>query len=58
MLAAGVLFAVVSTSGPLSTAEDTSTGVLLAGMHLVTGAAFAITALRVRKLPLIPVTDR
>ena len=58
VLAAGVLFAVVSTSGPLSTAEDTSTGVLLAAMHLVTGAAFAITALRARKLPLIPATDR
>src|SRR5215211_4732202 len=46
VLAAGVLFAVVSTVGPLSTAEDTSTGVLLASMHLLTGAAFAITASR------------
>jgi hypothetical protein len=46
VLAAGVLFAVVSTAGPLSTAEDTSTGVLLASMHLLTGAAFAITASR------------
>ncbi len=46
VLAAGVLFAVVSTVGPLSTAEDTATGVLLATMHLLTGAAFAITALR------------
>ena len=49
VLAAGVLFAVVSTIGPLSTAEDTSTGALLAAMHLVTGAAFAITALRARR---------
>jgi hypothetical protein len=46
VLTAGVLFAVVSTVGPLSTAEDTSTGVLLATMHLLTGAAFAITASR------------
>ena len=49
VLAAGVLFAVVSTVGPLSTAEDTATGVLLATMHLLTGAAFAITALRARR---------
>jgi hypothetical protein len=46
VLAAGVLFAVVSTAGPLSTAEDASTGLLLAAMHLLTGAAFAITAWR------------
>jgi Family of unknown function (DUF6069) len=46
VLAAGVLFAVVSTVGPLSTAEDTSSGVLLASMHLLTGAVFAITASR------------
>jgi hypothetical protein len=44
VLVAGVLFAVASTAGPLSTAEDTSTGVLLASMHLLTGAVFAITA--------------
>ena len=49
VLATGVLVAVVSASGPLSTAEDTSTGVLLAAMHLLTGAAFAITALRARR---------
>jgi hypothetical protein len=49
VLAAGVLFAVVSTAGPLSTAEDTATGVLLAAMHLLTGAAFAITASRARR---------
>ena len=46
VLAAGVLFAVVSTVGPLSTAEEASSGVLLASMHLLTGAAFAITASR------------
>jgi hypothetical protein len=46
VLVAGVVFAVVSTVGPLSTAEDTSSGVLLASMHLLTGAAFAITASR------------
>jgi hypothetical protein len=49
ILAAGVLVAVVSTGGPLSAAEDTSTGVLLAAMHLLTGAAFAITASRARR---------
>jgi hypothetical protein len=49
VLAAGVLFAVVSTGGPLSTAEDTATGLLLAAMHLLTGAAFAITASRARR---------
>ena len=46
VLAAGILVAVVSTVGPLSTAENTTTGVLLATMHLLTGAAFAITAAR------------
>ncbi len=49
VLVAGVLFAVGSAGGPLSTAEDTSTGVLLAAMHLLTGAAFAITASRARR---------
>jgi len=44
-----VLVAAVSAGGPLSTAEDTSTGVLLAAMHLLTGAAFAITASRARR---------
>jgi Family of unknown function (DUF6069) len=48
VLVAGVLFAVISTSGPLSTATDTSTGVLLSAMHLLTGAAFAIAASRAR----------
>ena len=49
VLAAGVLVAVVSAGGPLSAAEDTATGVLLAVMHLLTGAAFAITASRARR---------
>lgn len=49
VLAAGVLVAVASAGGPLSAAEDTTTGVLLAAMHLMTGAAFAITALRARR---------
>lgn len=45
---AGVLVAVASTAGPLSTATDTSSGVLLAAMHVLTGAAFAITVLSAR----------
>jgi hypothetical protein len=49
VLGAGVLFAVVSTAGPLSTAEAAATVVLLATMHLLTGAAFAITASRARR---------
>jgi len=49
VLAAGVLVAVVSAGPALAAAEDTSTGVLLAAMHLLTGAAFAITASRARR---------
>ena len=45
----GVVVAVVSAAGPLSTAEDTSTGLLLATMHLLTGAVFAVTASRARR---------
>jgi Family of unknown function (DUF6069) len=41
---AAAVFAVVSAGAPLSAAQDTATGVLLATMHLVTGAAFLITA--------------
>jgi hypothetical protein len=44
---AAALFTVVSVSGPLSTADDTASGVLLALMHVVTGAAFLATASRV-----------
>ena len=42
------MIAVVSTAGPLSTALDTATGVLLAAMHLITGAAFLAAAATVR----------
>jgi hypothetical protein len=46
VLIAAAVFAVVSAGAPLSAAQDTATGVLLATMHLVTGAAFLITAWR------------
>jgi hypothetical protein len=48
VMAAAAVIAVVSTAGPLSTALDTATGVLLAAMHLITGAAFLAAAARVR----------
>ena len=47
VLIAAALFAVVSAGAPLSAAQDTATGVLLATMHLVTGTAFLVTAWRV-----------
>lgn len=47
VLIAAALVAVVSAVAPLTVAQDTTTGVLLATMHLVTGAAFLITAWRV-----------
>jgi hypothetical protein len=47
VLIAAALIAVVSAGAPLSVAQDTATGVLLATMHLVTGAAFLVTAWRV-----------
>ena len=46
--AAATVIAVVSTAGPLSTALDTATGVLLAAMHLITGATFLAAAATVR----------
>jgi hypothetical protein len=46
VVAAGAVFAVGSAVGPLSAAQDTASGVLLAAMHLVTGAAFLATAAR------------
>jgi hypothetical protein len=46
VLIAAAVFAVVSAGAPLSAAQDAATGVLLATMHLVTGAAFLITAWR------------
>jgi len=48
VMAAAAVVAVVSAGGPLSTAHDTATGALLAAMHLVTGAAFVVTAARLR----------
>jgi hypothetical protein len=47
VVVAAALFTVASVSGPLSTADDTASGVLLALMHVVTGAAFLVTASRV-----------
>jgi hypothetical protein len=47
VLVAAALVAVVSAGAPLSAAHDTATGALLAAMHLVTGAAFLVTASRV-----------
>ena len=44
VLVATVAVAVLSTLGPLTSAVETSTGVLLAAMHLVTGAAFLAAA--------------
>ena len=44
VLVAAALVAVVSAGAPLSAAQDTATGVLLATMHLVTGATFLVTA--------------
>jgi hypothetical protein len=47
VLIAAALIAVVSAGAPLAAAQDTTTGVPLAMMHLVTGATFLITAWRV-----------
>jgi hypothetical protein len=47
VLVAAALVAVVSAGAPLSVAQDTATGVVLATMHLVTGAVFLVTAWRV-----------
>ncbi|QBI18806.1 hypothetical protein ER308_04085 [Egibacter rhizosphaerae] len=46
---AGV-FAVVSAVGPLDGGHDTGTGVLLATMHVTTGAAFVLAAMGVQML--------
>ena len=48
VMAAAAVVAVVSAAGPLSAAQDAATGILLAAMHLVTGAAFIAAAARVR----------
>lgn len=42
----GALIAAGSAAGPLAGAHDTATGVLLASMHLITGAAFLASATR------------
>jgi len=47
VVVAAAVFTLASVSGPLSTADDTASGVLLALMHVVTGAAFLVTAARV-----------
>jgi hypothetical protein len=47
VLIAAALVAVVSAGAPLSAAQDSASSVLLATMHLVTGAAFLVTACRV-----------
>lgn len=47
VLVAATLFAVVSAAGGPLPAADFAAGVLLAAMHLVTGAAFLATASRV-----------
>jgi hypothetical protein len=44
LLVVAVLFAVVSSAAPLTTAADTASGLLLAAMHLLTGTAFLVTA--------------
>ena len=47
LVAAAVLAVVSAAGGPLPAADDLTTGMLLAAMHLVTGAAFLVTASRV-----------
>jgi hypothetical protein len=49
VLVAAAVIAVISAGAPLLVAHDTATGVLLAAMHLVTGAAFLVTASRVAR---------
>jgi hypothetical protein len=42
----GAAFALASAAGPVDGGHDTATGVLLATMHLTTGAAFVVAATR------------
>jgi hypothetical protein len=42
----GAAFALVSAAGPLDGGHDTATAVLLATMHVTTGAAFVVAATR------------
>lgn len=44
----GAAFALVSAAGPLDGGDDTATGILLATMHVTTGAAFVLAATRFR----------
>lgn len=46
VVVAAALVALVSAGAPPSAAHDTAAGVLLAAMHLVTGAAFLVAASR------------
>ncbi|QBI18489.1 hypothetical protein ER308_02175 [Egibacter rhizosphaerae] len=43
----GGVVAVASAAGPLAGGHDTATGVLLATMHVTTGAAFVVAATKV-----------
>jgi hypothetical protein len=44
VLLTAAFVAVLSVGGPLSASDDTETGVLLAAMHLATGAVFVVTS--------------
>lgn len=44
VLLTAALVALCSVAGPLTSADDTETGVLLASMHLATGAVFVAVA--------------
>lgn len=48
VLISGVIFTGASMAGPLTMAEEPTTALLLASMHLVTGTAFALTATTAR----------
>ncbi len=48
LVTAAAVAVVSALGGPLPTADDTATGMLLAAMHLITGAVFVATAVRAR----------
>ncbi len=56
MIGAAVFAVLSAAAGPLPTADETATGVLLAAMHVVTGAVFVETALlaTARRNPAVP----
>jgi hypothetical protein len=56
VLITAALITVISAAAPLTAAQDTPTGILLATMHLVAGAAFLITARKV--VPPVPLPGR